>query len=175
MPHNEDNPLPVTGPSNTTNHFLGPVGTYVHHAPHANVSNNGMTNNAPIDPAAITANSASNSNRSTTSATGTTGQATSSNQSNGMSAQSSTPNSGMNASLAPRTHIEPPQNGNIQQPLVQPFAPTRPVDPFRRIHQKRQQWRSRNYLPDNRARTLIFYRALCLNPSAPVIYQHLIP
>ena len=133
MPHNEDNPLPVTGPSNTTNHFLGPVGTYVHHAQHANFNNNRMTNNAPIDPAAITANSASNSNRSTTSATGTTGQATSSNQSNGMSAQSSTPNSGNNASLAPRTHIEPPQNGNIQQPLVQPFAPTRPVDPFRRI------------------------------------------
>mmetsp|Transcript_17555 Transcript_17555/g.38007 ORF Transcript_17555/g.38007 Transcript_17555/m.38007 type:complete len:126 (-) Transcript_17555:1298-1675(-) len=123
MPPIQDNPLPVTGPSNTTNQFFAPVGTYIN-AQCANFNNNRTTNNAPFDPSASTANSASNSNRSTTSATGTTGQATSSNQSNGMSAQSSTPNSGMNASQAPRTYIEPPQNGNIQQPLVRPFAPT---------------------------------------------------
>ena len=131
MPPIQDHPLPA-GPSNNTTQFCAPVGTYIN-APHGNFNNNRATNNAPFDPAASTANSASNSNRSTTSATGTTGQATSSNQSNGMSAQSSTPNSRMNTSQAPRTHIEQPQNGNIQQPLVQPFVPTRPVNPCRRI------------------------------------------
>ena len=123
MPPIQDHPLP-TGPSNNTTRFFAPMGTYIN-APCGNFNNNRTTatNNAPFDPAASTANSASNSNRSTTSATGTTGQATSSNQSNGMSAQSSTPNSRMNTSQAPRT----------QQPLVQPFVPTRPVNPCRRI------------------------------------------